>query len=851
MSEDQKSAKPEKQTYDVPATEAKWRDHWLSTGVYGWNPAEPRENGFVIDTPPPYASGNLHIGHVYSYTQTDILARYQRMAGKNVFYPMGWDDNGLPTERQTEKARGVRAVDLPRAEFIRLCYEVIAEHEAHYTRQFQALGLSVDWAQNYQSIGEYARRISQLSIIDLYNKGHAYRQLEPSLWDPADQTTLAQSEIEDKEQPGTMWEIPFALPNGGEIVVATTRPELLGACVALMVTPDKPELAALAGQVVVSPLYGVAVPVIADAKVDPEKGTGAVMCCTFGDVTDRDWWRAHKLPTRVLLDRRGRLTDLPDSFAGTADARARHADLVGLSAKQAKAKIVEQLTEAGLVRGATDVVRNVPCAERSGAPLEIIATEQWFLRLLDRKQQLIDLGRQVQWTPDFMRARFEQWTENLKWDWGISRQRHFGVPLPFWYSKRAGEEGKVIPADVKQLPVDPLVDLPAGYSREEVTGDPDVMDTWATSSVSPQINAHGITPELALDADRYGKLFPAHMRPQGHEIIRTWAFYTLAKSLLHTGQVPWETAAISGWCLSKDKTKMSKSKGDSVEPHVLMDEYGADAVRYWTANGRLGNDTVFDINQLKIGKRLQTKLWNAVRFAGLQLDGFKPEGKFMADCAVQITAPLDRWLTSRLQNTVSTATQQFQQYDYTAALRTIEDFFWRDLCDNYLELVKARAYGEVGDVAARRSAQTTLYFALRAILKLFAPFLPFQTEELFSTLFPNEFASDGSVHARGQWPKVAYFLSDEAALAEGNRAVALLGTVRKAKTDRQVSIKAACSRLIVIGERLPDALLADVASAASTPLPTFADAPVAGLPVTASEDGLYQVQIDLAEQSAA
>ena len=536
-------------------------------------------------------------------------------------------------------------------------------------------------------------------------------------------------------------------------------------------------------------------------------------------------------------------TDLSAAFAV-------HEQLIGKTAKQAKAKIVEQLTEAGLIRGATEVTRNVPCAERSGAPLEIIATEQWFIRLLDKKGALIDLGRQVQWTPEFMRVRYEQWVEGLKWDWGVSRQRHFGVPLPFWYSKRPGEEGRVIPATADQLPVDPLVDLPAGYTRDEVTGDPDVMDTWATSSVSPQINAHGISNTLALDADRYGKLFPAHLRPQGHEIIRTWAFYTLAKSLLHTGQVPWETAAISGWCLSKDKTKMSKSKGDSVEPHALMDAYGADVVRYWTATGRLGNDTVFDINQLKVGKRLQTKLWNAAKFAALQLDGFAPAGAYLAECEGEATAPLDRWLATRLTGCVSEATKAFAAYDYTGALRAIEEFFWRDFCDNYLELVKARAYGEAGDAAGRRSAQTTLYFALRAILKLFAPFLPFLAEELFATLFPADFEREGSVHVRGLWPKAEYFYADAAAAEQGNRAVVLLGAIRKAKTDRQVSIKAACSRLVVAGDRLPDSLLQDVVSAAATPWPEFATAPVDGLPVTHSEDGFYTVQIELAERDA-
>ncbi len=868
MTDDNNAKKPEKTQYDIQATEAKWRERWLADETYAWNPDEPRENGFTIDTPPPYASGNLHIGHVYSYSQTDCIARFMRMHGKNVFYPMGWDDNGLPTERQTEKARGVKANDMSREDFIKLCYEVVEEHEAHYTRQFQQLGLSVDWRQNYQTISASSRRMSQLSIIDLYNKGHAYRQLEPSLWDPADQTTLAQSEIEDKELPGTMWEIPF-LYGDQEIIVATTRPELLGACVALMISPEKPELMRYVGQYVHTPLYNIVVPVIADEKVDPEKGTGAVMCCTFGDVTDRDWWRQYEkqynLPIRSVLDRRGRIKEWDPhnepqlnseartsyAFKGEGRFQELHSKIVGLTAKQAKTKIVEMLTNAGLIRGQTEVLRNVPCAERSGAPLEIIATNQWFIRVLDKKAELIEQGRQIKWTPEFMRIRFEQWTENLKWDWGISRQRHFGVPLPFWYSKRAGEEGKVLIPDVLQLPVDPLVDLPNGYTRDEVEPDRDVMDTWATSSLTPQLSAHGLTPELMDEAERYAKLYPATMRPQGHEIIRTWAFYTIVKSYLHTGSIPWETAAISGWCLAADKSKMSKSKGNQIEPHVLIDEFGADVVRYWAANGKLGNDTAYDANQLKIGKRLQTKLWNAARFAALQIEGFAPNGDTLAACEADISAPLDRWLSTRMAETVAQVTKHNLAYEYSDALRVAEDFFWKDFCDNYLELVKARAYGEISDSNGKRSAQTTLYFALQIILKLFAPVMPNITEELYSTLFAADFAKRGSIHARGQWPQAGQFISDNVALSDGARAIALLGTVRKAKSDAKVSLKTPASRLVVVGESLPEALLQDVSAAAVTPMPEFMTAAVDGLTVTASDDGTMHVQIELASEKAA
>ena len=618
-----------------------------------------------------------------------------------------------------------------------------------------------------------------------------------------------------------------------------------------MVSPEKPELAKLAGQTVTTPLYGVSVKVIADGKVDPEKGTGAVMCCTFGDVTDKDWWKTYKLDTRVLLDKRGRLLDLPSDFAGATDARARHAELVGLTAKQAKVKIVEQLTAAGLIRGQTEVLRNVPCAERSGAPLEIIATSQWFIRVLDKKAELIEQGRKIKWTPEFMRIRFEQWTENLKWDWGISRQRHFGVPLPFWYSKRADEEGKVLLPALDQLPVDPLVDLPHGYTRDEVEPDRDVMDTWATSSLTPQLSAHGLTPELMDEAERYAKLSPATMRPQGHEIIRTWAFYTIVKSYLHTGSIPWETAAISGWCLAADKSKMSKSKGNQIEPHVLIDEFGADVVRYWAANGKLGNDTAYDANQLKIGKRLQTKLWNAARFAALQIDGFAPNGDTLADCEADVSAPLDRWLSTRMAETVAQVTKHNLAYEYSEALRVAEDFFWKDFCDNYLELVKARAYGEISDAAGKRSAQTTLYFALQTILKLFAPVMPNITEELYSTLFANDFTKHGSIHARGQWPQAEQFISDAADDRDGTDAVKIIDMIRKYKTQEKVSLKTPITKLLIVGLRsLPTTLMTDICSAAIAPEPIWDNGTgLTEVSVSGGSQSDYSLQIELKREA--
>jgi valyl-tRNA synthetase len=849
MSDPAKTDQPEAKPYDSKVTEEKWRNHWFSQKTYRWNAAEGREDSFVIDTPPPTISGHLHMGHIYSYTQTDVIARFMRMYGKNVFYPMGWDDNGLPTERLVEKLRNVRASDMSREDFIKICHEVVNESEKDYRALFRNIGLSVDWDEEYQTIDENSRKISQMSALDLYGKNELYRRYEPTLWDVADQTALAQAEIAEKEMPGTMWEIPFFTQDGKEIVIATTRPELLGACVALMVC-DK--YAHLKGQTVTTPLYGVSVPVIIDDKVDPEKGTGAVMCCTFGDVTDIEWWKTYKLETRVIIDKLGRNTgELP--WATSPAAAEVVAALKGLKVNAAKTKIIEIVKERGLLRGETPVQRMVPCAERSGAALEIIVTPQWFVKVLDKKEALIAQGKKIKWYPEYMRVRFEQWTENLKWDWCISRQRYFGVPLPFWYSKRPGEEGKIIPADPKRLPVNPLVDLPEGYTRDEVTGEADVMDTWATSSVTPQLSSRGITKDLTLDAPRHAKLYPAHLRPQAHEIIRTWAFYTIVKSYLHEKTVPWETIALSGWCLAEDRTKMSKSKGNVVRPEDLIVENSADVIRYWTATSRLGLDTAFDKNIFKIGRKLQTKLWNAARFVGLQMEGFTPSAPTLSASKAAVTEPLDLWISTRLAETIATATEHYKNYDYSDGQRAVEDFFWRDFCDNYLELVKARAYDAEGaNPKGKLSAQTTLYFVLETVLRLFAPVMPYLTEELYSTLYADRFKKTGSVHARGNWPKAEDFLSDTAAAGEGATVVGLLAAVRKAKSEANVSIKRQARRFIVVGVReLSDSAQRDLSAAAVVSLPEFAAQPVDGLPRVQGDDGGVTIQLDLAEAEAA
>ena len=783
--------------YDFRKAELEWRARWETSGVHAWTPDEPREQNYVVDTPPPTVSGYLHIGHVYSYTQTDLIARYRRMSGRNVFYPMGFDDNGLPTERLVEKTRKIRAVDMSREEFIAICHEVVRGAEAEFRDLFKTIALSVDWRQEYRTIDPESVKISQMSALDLFAKNHLYRQLQPTLWDPVDRTALAQAEVVEKEMAGRMWQLAFGLEDS-EILVATTRPELLGACAALLVHPGHPRAAEWIGRTARSPLFAVPIPVLADERADPEKGTGVVMCCTFGDTTDIDWWRDHKLPTRVILDQFGRLTAMDG--LGRADwpsqdlagARAVAAELAGLKAAAAREKIVGLIDAKGALRGSSDVTRMVPCAERSGAPLEILVTPQWFVRVLDKKAELLARGRNIRWFPDYMRVRYEHWIENLKWDWCISRQRYFGVPFPFWYSRRPGEEGRIIAADLDDLPVNPLVHVPRGYRAEEVEPDPDVMDTWATSSVSPQIISRGVADGMIIDAERHRLLFPCSLRPQAHEIIRTWAFYTILKSHLHENVEPWSDIAISGWCLAEDRSKMSKSKGNVVTPERLLERYGADVVRYWTATSRLGLDTAFSEDVLRSGKRLVTKLWNAARFVAMQVEGLEGVPTTPRGDAEQghITCTLDQWILSRLSETVATATAANEEYRYADALQAVERFFWNDLCDNYLELVKARSYGDTGDAASRRSAQLTLWHCVETVLRLLAPVLPYVTETIYSQGFAERFALHGSVHARGQWPRSEEQISHAFALEAGSTAVEILEAVRKAKSDRRLALNA-------------------------------------------------------------
>ena len=601
--------------YNFTESEKKWQNYWEENGIYhfDWNDTE-RDHIFSIDTPPPTVSGTLHMGHIFSYTQTDITARYKRMSGKNVFYPIGFDDNGLPTERYIEKLKGIKGKEMPRDEFIKICQENVHIAEDQFQSLFKSVSHSYDWSLKYQTISEVSKKLSQMSFLDLYNKGLLYRKDEPSIWDVVDQTALAQTELEDKDMESQMNYLKFMTDDGETLEIMTTRPELLPACVAVMCHPDNYDK--YKWKSAITPL-GVKVPIVADDKVSKEKGTGMVMCCTFGDQTDIDWWKKYKLDLRLIINEKGQIT--LKNVENLIDKK--YLILDGLKITEARSTILDILqSDNKITKSPEKIIHPVKVGERSKFPIEFLVTKQWNVKVLDIKTELHNKANECNWYPTWMENRIHDWIDGLSWDWTISRQRFSGIPIPVWYSKRAGEEGKVIVPKFEDLPIDPMVDLPEGYTRNEVQADTDVLDTWATSSISPQLSAWGLNDNLYIDKNRYEALkLPFDLRPQAHEIIRTWAFCTLVKAYYHNNTTPWKSLAISGWCLAPDKSKMSKSAGNVISPIGLIQSKGSDAVRYWAGNATLGLDTAYSEELIAVGQKLITKLFNSAKFVEMNI----------------------------------------------------------------------------------------------------------------------------------------------------------------------------------------------------------------------------------------
>ena len=748
--------------YQFQTAEKQMQDFWQEHQVYAYSKTDPKAPLYSIDTPPPTVSGSLHIGHIFSYTQAEMIARFQRMQGKRVFYPFGFDDNGLPTERLVEKEKKIYAKDVPRSEFIVQCVETASKYEAEFKELWQSLGLSVDWDLQYQTVSPLSQKVSQRSFLDLVSKGKAYIKESPVLWCTECHTAIAQSELDTAEAPSRFNDIIF-LVEDKPLLIATTRPELLNAVVCLFVHPEDERYTSYIGKEAMVPLFDYKVPIKADPKVNKEKGTGVVMCATFGDSTDSEWFMQYNLPYRKVILPNGRI-DESVPFIG------------GMKVHAARQESLRLLEEKGLMVKSEEIVHSVSTHERCGKPIEIIPSRQWYIDVLNLKDRLMQAADQINWYPESMKFRYTSWVENLKWDWCISRQRYFGVPFPVWYCKECGTP---VFASEDQLPVNPQETPYQGTCScgcTEFIPESAVLDTWHTSSVTPLINARfGEADSIAEE------LLPMTMRAQAHEIIRTWAFYTIVKSLYHFDEMPWKDIMISGFVLAKKGEKISKSKGNAaMSPPALIKEYSADILRYWTANSRLGTDTFFSTDELTIARRFVTKLWNASKFAISHLGDFdithQPE-----------LLPIDRWMIERTNQTIKTASELLNEYEIGSARHEIDDFFWKDLCDYYLEIVKERLYQpEVHGHAQRRSGQYALYYALINVLKLYAPYVPHITEYIYQAFF-RQHENVLSLH-QTTWPKPEQV--DEAYLAFGESVKDEVAAVRKSKSEKQQSLKA-------------------------------------------------------------
>ena len=746
--------------YNHKEIEEKWKNYWEKNKIYKFDP-NSKKPVYSIDTPPPTVSGQMHMGHAFSYIQQDVIVRYKRMKGYNIFYPFGTDDNGLATERLVESINNVRGKDMNRDDFINLCIKTLEKIRPKYIQDWKNIALSADFDIFYSTIDKHSRKISQRSFIELYKNGREYRKKSPVIWCPECHTAIAQVEMEDRELTSTFNDIIFKV-DGKDLVISTTRPELLSSCVAIFYNPIDKRYKNLKGKKAKVPLFNYEVPILEDEKADPQKGTGIVMCCTFGDQTDVEWYKKHNLPLRVSFAKHGTMTKTAEKYEG-------------LTIKQAREKIIEDLKKQNLLKKQEKIKHTVNVHERCGTEIEILESEQWFIKYLDLKTKFLEAGNKLNWYPKHMKNRYDNWIKGLQWDWCISRQRFFGVPFPVWYCKKCNE---VKLAEIEDLPVDPLYEKPKTKCKcgsNEFIPEKDILDTWATSSLTPRLAI-----ELFKDKKIFKKLFPMSLRPQAHDIITFWLFNTVVKSQLHYTKNPWKDVVISGWALDPNGKKMSKSKGNVIEPQEKLETYGADVLRFWASGSKLGEDLPFQEKDLVTGKRFAIKLWNASKFTLTHLKDYKPtKPKKLED--------FDKFLLSKLQRLVDNSTKSFDKYEYSRNKLDTENFFWNTFCDYYLEIVKDRLYNKKRTKQEKDSAKYTLYIILLTNLKLLAPIMPYITEEIYYTYFIKQEKAK-SIHV-SIWPKSDKKLINQKIEKSGNKAIEIISKVRKFKAQKQISLK--------------------------------------------------------------
>ncbi len=739
--------------YDFKEVEKKWMKKWEEMEIYTYDP-ESEKPVFSIDTPPPTISGDMHIGHAYSYTQMDIIARYKRMQDYNLFYPWGWDDNGIATELFVMNETGVDPKEVGRKKFRDICMEESEKLEEKLERKWKRIGTSADFDLFYRTIDERTLKTSQKSFIDLYEMGREYRKEAPTLWCPHCETAISQVETEDMEKEGIFNNIHFSVEEDQEVVISTTRPELLPACVAIFVHPDDEEHRHLVGKKAEVPLFGQEVPIFEDEDVDMETGTGVVMCCTFGDQADIDWWYAHDLPLRIAIDETGYMTDVAQDYEGM------HVD-------EAKEKIIEDLKEAGKISKQWEITHDVNVHERCDTPIEFLVTEQWFIQYLDLKEKYLEIGEELDWHPEHMKVRYDNWVESLRWDWCISRQRYHGIPFPVWYCEECGE---VKLADEEDLPVNPLVDEPRSECEScgstEFEPEEDVLDTWATSSLTPYIATKWIE-----NSEMFEEIFPFDLRPQSHDIISFWAFNTIVKSLFHSDTKPWDDIMIHGYLMLPGGKSFSSSKGIIIDPEEVAEEHGADSIRYLAGIHKPGEDGEYEEKWLKRGQRIRTKFWNAQKLISNSFEEKPQEPRSLK--------LMDRWLLTKYSDLVDSATEYMEDYRYDKALQETEYFLWHVLADHYLEMVKYRIYEEEDE-----AVNYVLYEVGLGITKLLAPFLSFITEEVYNRVY-KDYQGEKSIHVES-WPEP--ILKDEDAVETGKRVKDIIAEIRNWKSDRGIPL---------------------------------------------------------------